>query len=94
MLLLRLFVFLVGHFKGKQMSSKLSPQELLDLLQSKDHSQVSGMDQDLAITDECLNQLLDRTTLLSNTESNHEPEPAVGSNLFKVVEQTQDDAIF
>lgn len=87
-------MFTLGHFKGKQMSSKLSPQELLDLLQSKDHSQVSGMGQDLAITDECLNRLLDRTALHSNAELKTEPEPTVESNMFKVVEQTQDDAIF
>lgn len=87
-------MFTLGHFKGKQMSSKLSPQELLDLLQSKDHSQVSGMGQDLAITDECLNRLLDRTALLSNAELKTEPEPTVESNMFKVVEQTQDDAVF
>lgn len=75
------------------MSSKLSTQDLVELLQSKDHSQVSNIGDDFIISSETLYQMLDRSSLmLSNSESSE--KAGVTSHLFKVVEQSQEDALF
>ena len=88
------FMFFQGRFKGRQTSHKLSPEELLELLKSNDHSHVSEMGDDLVISDECLNQLLDRSALKARPEARTKEDNTVESDLFKVVEQSQEDVLF
>eukprot|EP00795_Rhopilema_esculentum_P015626 gene15626-6910_t len=83
-----------GRFKGRQTSHKLSPEELLELLKSNDHSHVSDIGDDLVISDECLNRLLDRSALEVRPEARTKEDSTVESDLFKIVEQSQEDVLF
>ena len=75
------------------MSSKLSTQDLLELLQSKDHSHVSNIGDDIVISEESLHQMLDRSSLLHSKPEALE-KGQTDTDLFKVVEQSQEDALF
>ena len=86
------FFLLKGRFKGKEISGKLSSQDLLELLQSKDHSHVSNIADDLVMSKENLDQMLDRGSLLLN--SNVIEKTTVATDLFKVVAPSQEDTLF
>ncbi len=84
----------LGRFKGRQVSNKLSPQELLDLLKSKDHGQFSGIGDDNVITDECLDKLLDRSFFSSDKASGVTSSQSEDNEIFKVVENEKSYALF
>ena len=93
---MHLILFIPGRFKGKEVSNKLTTQELLDLIKSNNDGQFSGTGQDNVISDECLNQLLDRSFLKKDSEPSNSaglPKP-FNSDVFKVVEQPEQDTLF
>ena len=82
---------LKGRFKGKEISSRLSTQDILELLKSKDHSHVSNISDDFVISKKSLNHMLDRRALLSKSTPRRTP---VKTDLFRVVRQSKKDTLF
>jgi len=80
-----------GRFKGKEISSRLSTQDILELLKSKDHSHVSNISDDFVISKKSLNHMLDRRALLSRSAPRRTP---VKTDLFRVVRQSKKDTLF
>eukprot|EP00794_Sanderia_malayensis_P013930 gene13930-15382_t len=93
-----------GRFKGRQVSNKLSPLELLDLLKSKEHGQFSGEGDENIITDECLDKLLDRSffnssnnpqlSCRSKNQNTDNDDNNNNNEIFKVVDNQTSDALF
>ena len=63
------------------------------MLESKDHSGEVNDENNNVISDEALEQLLDRSDMMPDKDNKHKAKQQE-SSIFKVVESSQDDIVF